>query len=253
MNFIKEIKTKKFWTDGIGSLILAVLLALCIRWAFLEAYVIPSGSMLPSLLINDHIFVNKIIYGVRAPFTGKWLVRLSDPQRGEVIVFRPPDEPHRFFIKRIVGIPGDRVFYENGSLYINDKLVAKRPAKSKKSDFKWLRESDFAFSAPGALKKYEHFEENLGENTFSVLLKKDSFHGNFGPYTVPEKGYFVLGDNRDHSSDSRLWKTSHFVTMDLILGRASFVWLSCEETISWIPFLCNPLELRWSRFFHFMH
>ena len=253
MDLIKEVKTKKFWTDGVGSLFLAVLLALCIRWAFLEAYVIPSGSMLPSLLINDHIFVNKIIYGIRVPFTGKWMARFSDPKRGEVIVFRPPDEPNRFFIKRIVGIPGDRIFYENGNLYVNDELIENKPAEKKKSEFNWLRESDFAFSAPNALKKYDHFEETLGENTFSILLKKDSFHGNFGPYTVPEESYFVLGDNRDHSSDSRLWRTSHFVPMNLVLGRASFVWLSCDETISWIPFLCNPLELRWSRFFHFIH
>ena len=169
MDLIKEFKTKKFWTDGIGSLFLAVLLALCIRWAFLEAYVIPSGSMLPSLLINDHIFVNKIIYGVRVPFTGKWMARFSDPKRGEVIVFRPPDEPNRFFIKRIVGIPGDRIFYENGNLYVNDELIENKPAEKKKSDFNWLRESDFAFSTPNALSKYDHFEETLGENTFSIL------------------------------------------------------------------------------------
>ena len=250
---LKQIKTKIFWTDGFGSLLLAVLLALSIRWAFLEAYVIPSGSMLPSLLINDHIFVNKISYGMRVPFTGNWLIRFSEPKRGEIIVFRSPDEPSRFFIKRIVGIPGDRVFYENENLYINDELVKKQIAQSKKSDFDWLRESDFPYSAPQALSKYQHFEETLGENNFSILLKKNTFRINYGPYTVPEKSYFVMGDNRDHSSDSRLWKTSHFVPMDLILGRASFVWLTCEETIKWLPFLCNPLKLRWNRFFHPIH
>ena len=250
---MKALKTRHFWTDGAGSFALVLLLALSIRWALLEAYVIPSGSMLPSLLIRDHIFVNKVVYGIRVPFTGNWMVRFFEPQRGEVIVFRPPDEPHRFFIKRIVGVPGDKVFYENGSLYLNDKLIQKAPAMKKKDDSVWLRDKDFFGVNSKGVKDYEHLEETLGGHTFSTLLKKQRSYHSFGPYIVPENGYFVLGDNRDNSKDSRLWEASPFVTMNSVLGRASFVWLSCEETLPWLPFLCNPLELRWRRFFHTIH
>lgn len=108
-----------------GSLFLAALIALTIRWALIEAYVIPSGSMLPTLLVHDHIFVNKIAYGMRIPFTSDWLIELAQPQRGEVIVFKYPEKPSLFYIKRVVGIPGDRVFYENGNLFINEQLVEK--------------------------------------------------------------------------------------------------------------------------------
>ena len=114
---------KKYWTEGAGSYAVAILIALTIRWAFLEAYVIPSGSMLPSLLIHDHIFVNKMVYGLRYPFTEKWVYKASEPKRGEVIVFKYPENKKIFYVKRVVGIPGDKVFYENDKLYINLSLI----------------------------------------------------------------------------------------------------------------------------------
>ena len=99
--------SRKFWTDGAGSFFLAIGIALFIRWAFMEAYVIPSASMLPTLLIHDHIFVNKLVYGLRVPFSEKWLAHLSEPKRGEVIVFKFPHDKSTFYIKRIIGVPGD--------------------------------------------------------------------------------------------------------------------------------------------------
>ena len=93
---------KQFWTEGPGSFAVAILIALTIRWGIMEAYVIPSGSMLPSLLINDHIFVNKFVYGLRVPFTKNWLYKNNDPKRGEVIVFKYPEEPSIFYIKRVI-------------------------------------------------------------------------------------------------------------------------------------------------------
>jgi signal peptidase I len=104
-------KSKKFWTDGWGSIFLAIMVALTIRWAFFEAYVIPSGSMFPSLLLHDHIFVNKFVYGLRVPFSEKWLVKFSEPKRGDVVVFKYPRDMSTFFIKRVVGLPGDRIYY----------------------------------------------------------------------------------------------------------------------------------------------
>ncbi|MBX2988802.1 MAG: signal peptidase I [Bdellovibrionaceae bacterium] len=240
-------RTKVFWTEGWGSLGLAVLIALFIRWAFIEAYVIPSGSMLPSLLIHDHIFVNKLTYGLRVPFSENWMAKFSEPKRGEVIVFKYPRDMSTFFIKRVVGEPGDKIFYENGTLYINDKPQEKKVPVSD-ADFKWLRDADFQRdnNIYDGKDNYTHFTEALGDKGHSILLRKGDVYETYGPYIVPEDHLFVMGDNRNNSSDSRVWGP---VPKKNILGRAMFIWLSCEETIPALPFLCNPLTIRWGRFF----
>lgn len=244
---------KKFWTEGGGSFLVAIGVALLIRWAFMEAYVIPSGSMLPTLLINDHIFVNKIVYGLRVPFTEEWLVEFKDPERGAVVVFKYPEDINQFYIKRVIGLPGDRVYYENGNLYINEELVEKKVPQETRSELHWLRDVDFpGEQSMGGLSNYVHWEELLGEHPHSILLRKgDRSEMAFGPYTVPPGHYFVMGDNRDNSQDSRAWsKGKTFVPRDYLVGRAMFVWLSCEETLPVVTFLCNPLTIRWDRFFH---
>lgn len=240
-------KSKKFWTDGWGSLGVAVFIALFIRWAFIEAYQIPSASMFPSLLLHDHIFVNKLTYGIRVPFSENWMVKFNEPKRGEVIVFKFPRDMSTFFIKRIVGEPGDKVFYENGTLYINDKVIDKH-APTSSADFDWLRDEDFMKDSFADSKdNYVHFTESLVDKDHSILLRRGENYETFGPVTVPPDHLFVMGDNRNNSSDSRVWG---FVPKKNILGRAMFVWLSCEESIPRVPFLCNPLTIRWSRFFH---
>lgn len=247
------IFSRRFWTEGAGSFILAVGLALTVRWALFEAYVIPSSSMLPTLLVHDHIFVNKIIYGIRAPFSENWLARWSDPGRGDVIVFKYPADKDKYYIKRVIGIPGDRVLYEHGHLYVNEKLVERAIPRDLKEEWLWLKDSDFpGDAAAGGRSLYIQWEEYLGGHPYSVLLRKDSTGGaTFGPVTVPDDSYLVLGDNRDNSEDSRAWDAAkRFVPRDYLIGRASFVWLSCESTLPVLTFLCNPLTVRWKRLFH---
>ncbi len=259
--------SKRFWSEGLGSYFLAIMLALTIRWALMEAYVIPSGSMLPSLLIRDHIFVNKFVYGLRVPFSESWLVKFRLPKRGEVIVFKNPEEKSTFYIKRVVGLPGDTIMFKEGRIHLNgEKIELQAPGRVAENptnpnepvtmeasgNYKWLRDKDFQEGKPmETVADYEHWMEKIGSVEHDVLLRKGQYmtEPTWGPVTVPPNSLFVMGDNRNRSSDSRIWG---FVPEENILGRAMFVWLSCEETISFVPFLCNPTTLRWGRFFHWV-
>ncbi len=185
-----------------------VLIVLILRGFIAEPFRIPSGSMLPSLEVGDFILVKKFSYGIRLPVWNRKIIDLGRPQRGDVIVFRYPEDPSIDYIKRVVGVPGDKVAYYNKVLYINDKPMPQGPE---------------TVYRPG----YDHIvrrTENLSGVVHEILENKMYPARDF-VITVPENRYFVMGDNRDNSRDSRVWG---FVPDENLVGHAMVVWLNWE-------------------------
>lgn len=197
-----EVKKKSIWREYTESIIIAVLLALVIRTFVVQAFKIPSGSMEDTLLIGDHLLVNKFIYGTQLPFTDKQILTLRDPKRGDVVVFEYPEDPRKDFIKRVIGLPGDVVEGKDKKVYINGKL-------------------------------YENAHEVHKE--MENIPKEQNPRDTFGPIVVPENSYFVMGDNRDRSYDSRFWK---FVRRDQLKGLAFIKYWSIDGP--WYKF-----NIRW--------
>jgi signal peptidase I len=179
-----KIRKKSVFREYAEAAIIAVVLALFIRTFVVQAFKIPSGSMEPTLLVGDHILVNKFIYGVKLPFIRKTIIPIGQPHRNDVIVFIYPIDPSKDFIKRVIGLPGDRIEILGRSISINGKL----------------------------------FQDKHGVYT-------PPFHPNahFGPVTVPQGHLFVMGDNRNHSYDSRYWG---FVPIESVKGKAFIVYWS---------------------------
>ena len=205
--------TKSVFREYVEAITIAIILALFIRTFIVQAFKIPSGSMLPTLLIGDHLLVNKFIYGIRVPFSGEVLIPVRSPDRGDVVVFRFPKDRSVDYIKRVVGIPGDTVQIRDKKVFINGKSVADPHAH---------------FSSP------------------SILAGVANPRDNFGPVLVPEGHIFVMGDNRDNSYDSRFWG---FVDQNDILGKAFILywsWNIDEPLLSVDRFT----SIRWGRLFN---
>jgi signal peptidase I len=185
-------KKKSIFREYFEAICVAVILALFIRTFVVQAFKIPSGSMLPTLLIGDHLLVNKFIYGIRVPFTGKILVPIKNPKHGDVVVFRFPKDRSIDYIKRVVGTPGDTVEIKAKKVFINGKPI---------------NDAHAHVSSP------------------TVLNAKASPRDNFGPILVPEDRIFVMGDNRDNSYDSRFWG---FVDQRDVLGKAFILYWSWD-------------------------
>lgn len=240
---------KKKFGEGFGSFAFAVLAILAFRWALFEPYVIPSGSMIPTLLIHDHILVNKFAYGVRMPFSESWLFKNSDPKRGDIVVFRSVEDSGYFMIKRVVGLPGDKIEVDpDGYLKVNGERMPTTPMDitaeaSTQKPYYPVTESDIG----GNYSDFQFYEEDLKGFEHRAMLTKGAPRFFDRAMTVPEDEFFCMGDNRDNSKDSRYWGA---LPRKNLLGKALFVWLSCDETLPFLPFLCNPLKLRWGRFFH---
>ena len=184
-----------------------VLLALVLRWSVIEVYIMPLQGMMPTLLVNDHVIVNKMAYGLRVPFSSFFISKWSQPKRGDVIVFRSPFDSSSLSIRRVIGLPGDRIFFENGNLYVNEKKIIKTVPSERKKDSSWLKDEDFSDEGMTEVKEdYIHWEETISDYVYSILLKKKKKgYLIFGPYRVPPNHYFVMGDHRDRSQDSRTW------------------------------------------------
>lgn len=188
--------------------VLAVVLIL--RSFLVEPFQIPSGSMLPTLEVGDFILVNKYAYGLRLPVAGTKVVDIGDPERGDVMVFRYPQDGETNYIKRVVGLPGDRVAYRNKQLFINGQKV----------------ETEFVVRLPPVEMRREH----LGDVTHNIFhtLGRSGAAGE-GEWQIPEGQYFVMGDNRDNSNDSRYWGT---VPDELVVGKAFAIWMHWESITS---------------------
>ncbi len=231
------------------ALVTAVLIAFVIRSFIVEPFKIPSSSMVPTLVIGDHIFVNKFIYGLRIPLTKTRFFQFKTPERGDVIVFLYPDDESKDYIKRVVGLPGDKLKFDGTDVYVNGEKMPHEPVVLGKTDDKRVMKvvsGDWGKKLPyfPGWQNLEIFKEETGKADHLVQYERDIYYrplGSFasisgGEVTVPEGKYFAMGDNRDNSADSREWG---FVPMENLKGKAMFVWLSLDSDFGW---------LRWKRF-----
>ncbi|HSE87298.1 MAG TPA: signal peptidase I [Candidatus Binatia bacterium] len=194
----ETVKTKSTFREYAEAIGMALLLALFIRTFIVQAFKIPSGSMIPTLQIGDHILVNKLAYGIRVPLWGHYLVDFGKVQRGDVIVFIFPEDRSKDFIKRVVGVAGDAVEIRGKKIYINGQQVED---------------------------PYAHFE---GDDPQNIL---PASRDDYGPTKVPENHLFVMGDNRDRSYDSRFWG---FVNLDDVRGKAFLIYWSWDGGDRWV-------------------
>ncbi len=189
----KNKSNKSSFKENMEAIVIALIFAFFIRSFIIQSYKIPSGSMKDTLLIGDHLLVSKFIYGVKLPFTDITIIPISEPKRGDVVVFRFPEDEKKDFIKRVIGVEGDIIEIKKKKLFINNELVEFEAARFKDT------------------------------NIISSRLSKRDY---FGPVTVPKDTIFVMGDNRDHSHDSRFWG---FVNLEKLRGEALIIFWSWDK------------------------
>ncbi len=213
----KKMSQKGIVREYAEAIFVALFVALFLRHFFVEAFKIPSASMVPTLLVGDHIFVNKFVFGTRIPFTTKKIRQGRVPNRGEIIVFIYPKDHTKDYIKRVVGLPGDKIEVKKDVVYVNDEEV--KQVFTEKYLYADVNQSCEDYP-------YENHTELLGGVSHSILNDEGRYPTNFGPVYVEPDHLFVMGDNRDNSSDSRFWGQ---VPMNLVKGRALFIWLSLNS------------------------
>ena len=214
-------KKEPLLVDYARSFFPIFLFVLLLRAFVVEPFRIPSGSMMPTLLVGDFILVNKYTYGLRMPVTKTKFVEIGEPHRGDVVVFRYPKDPKVDYIKRLVGLPGDRIAYRDKKLYVNGELMPQKPVG-------WYEPVGSGERMRGSFE----LVEDLEGVEHSILINPRT--PDFGPgcqvlargeVQVPEGHYFMMGDNRDNSNDSRCWG---FVPESNLVGKAFMIWLSID-------------------------
>jgi len=229
------------------TIIYAGLIAVGIHTFLFEPFFIPSGSMVPTLLVGDYLFVNKFTYGYShfslpfSPdiFSGRIPARM--PKRGTVVVFRPPGDPSEDFIKRVIGLPGDTIQVTGGQLFINGAQVPRTD------------DGNFTDDSSGTDVVAEKYTETLPGGKVHPILKltSDGFANNTQVYTVPPGDLFMMGDNRDNSEDSRFMDgVVGYVPVENVVGPATIIFFSIDLRYPWYEIWEWPLEIRWNRLFH---
>ncbi|MGD8631558.1 MAG: signal peptidase I [Gammaproteobacteria bacterium] len=202
------------WIEYCKSFFPVILAVLLLRSFLVEPFRIPSGSMMPTLLVGDFILVNKFAYGIRLPVVNTKIIDIDEPERGDVVVFRYPKDPSVDYIKRVVGLPGDTIRYTNKVVYVNGQPAGQVPAGV------YLGKGS-GVSMSGASKR----REQLGDLQHDILVMPRT-PGVQGEYVVGEDEYFVMGDNRDNSNDSRYWGT---VPEENLVGKAFRIWMNWDS------------------------
>ena len=219
-----------WWVEYSKSFFPVILTVFLLRSFLVEPFKIPSGSMIPTLQVGDFILVNKFTYGIRLPIVGKKLAEVNSPRRGDVMVFHYPENPSLDYIKRVIGLPGDKIAYRNKKVLVNGVLQEQQ----QDGEYNYV-ENGLKFIHT------EHYSENLGGHTHAILVNPDMPSVHLGAIaefpqreacsysddevrcTVPAGHYFMLGDNRDNSRDSRYWG---FVPDNMIVGKAFMIWMN---------------------------
>jgi len=206
-NQTNTIKKKSTFREYAEAAVIAILLALFIRTFVVQAFKIPSGSMKPTLLIGDHLLVNKFIYGIKIPFIDRYMIQFKKPIKGDIVVFKWPKDEKKDFIKRIIGVEGDKIEIRNDILFVNGEKI--------KTKYIGRYQDEGIVQADRYLESLDGYDHHI--------LDESMKYEDFGPIVVPERSIFVMGDNRDNSQDSRYWG---FVSLNKIKGKALIIYWS---------------------------
>lgn len=219
----EEVIKAPFLADYSRSLFVVFLVVFLIRSFLIEPYIVPSGSMLPTIQLGDFVLVNKFSYGVRIPFIGVKVIPISEPHTGDIAVFKDPANPQISLIKTVIGVPGDHISYINKQLYINNKPVSQE----------YLGTTAEVANAPLGSVEVKEYKSDIGGKIHDIYTSPIVPSKDFKDLVVPPNSYFVMGDNRDDSDDSRVWG---FVPEKNLTGRAFLIFFSWDSATHSIRF-----------------